>query len=108
MKRAVYASNGFDIGGDGAQIVRHHNDCHTLIELAQQLVEFALELVIDISVGLVEDEQRGVRDHGTTKQCALQLSTRKFANASAIQVSYARYAETFHGTVALLAAISIP
>lgn len=57
MYGAIHADNALHNARDGAQIVRHHNYRHTLVQTMQERVEFVLELVVHKVRRLVENQQ---------------------------------------------------
>lgn len=57
MNGAIHADNALHHTCNGAQIVRHHNYRHTLVQTMQERVEFVLELVVHKVRRLVENQQ---------------------------------------------------
>ena len=57
MNGAIHADNALHHTCNGAQIVRHHNYRHTLVQTMQERVEFILELVVHKVRRLVENQQ---------------------------------------------------
>ena len=67
---------------DRAQIVRHHHNGNTFVELFQQLIQLTLETVIDKVGGLVQDQQTRLSNQCAAQQRTLHLSARNLANRS--------------------------
>lgn len=57
MNGAIHADNALHHTCNGAQIVRHHNYRHTLVQTMQERVEFVLELVVHKVRRLVKNQQ---------------------------------------------------
>ena len=57
MNGAIHADNALYHTGNSAQIVRHHNYRHTLVQTMQERVELVLELIIHKVRRFVENQQ---------------------------------------------------
>lgn len=65
-----------------AQVVRNHNDSHTLRELLKQVIEFVLKPIIDKIGGFVKHQYLRVGDDGATEHNSLKLTSREFSDGA--------------------------
>lgn len=53
VQRPVDAGDSFDVGADGAQVVRHHDDAQTLVQFLEDGVELLFEVAVHVGGGFV-------------------------------------------------------
>lgn len=73
VQRLVDAGDGLHLLQHGADVVADEDDGAFLVDFRQQLVETGFETLVDVGAGLVEDDDFGVGDNGTSQQGTLQL-----------------------------------
>ncbi len=83
---AVDAGNAGDVAGDEADVVGHDQDGQASVELPEQVKDVALQALVDVGRGLVQDEDAGLAGQGAGEQDPLQLPPREAADAAAGQV----------------------
>ena len=76
----VDTDDRFDMRGDRSQVVRHHNDCHPVVELPQNCVQLLFKFIVHEICRLVEDQHFRVGDQRTAKQRTLQLAARELSD----------------------------
>ena len=64
IKRAVHAGDGFHVGANRSQVVRHHDDAHPVVQIVQKGVKFLLEFGIHIGGRFVQNQDPGGGDDG--------------------------------------------
>ena len=69
-----------------AHFVAHQYDGGGGCERFHYLIEVRLKLLVDVAQWLIEHQHRGFGDNGSPKQCALELSARKFADGVAAHI----------------------
>ena len=67
MNVTIDADDILHHAGYSSDVVRYHHDSHFVIEFVQKRIEFVLEVVVNEVGRLVEYEQLGACDNGTTE-----------------------------------------
>ena len=102
---AVYARNRLYVLKNRSDVVAHKHDGAILVYFFQKSVENALEMLVDISVRLVEKNHIGLANDGSAQQNPLNLTAAKRSDRALFQALQLHLGNNFANPLVMLLCI---
>ena len=99
---SVYARNRLYVLKNRSDVVAHKHDGATLVYLLQKAVENSLEMLVDISVRLVEKNHIGIANDGSAEQNPLNLTAAERSDGALFQALQLHLANNLPDSLVML------